>query len=75
MPRLGGRDLAELLRQKRPNMTVLFISGYSGDTSAPDLWRWDGRLLLRKPFAPIDLVIRIRDLLDHPGNALDDPFS
>jgi two-component system, cell cycle sensor histidine kinase and response regulator CckA len=29
MPGMGGRQLAELLTEKCPNMKVLFVSGYS----------------------------------------------
>jgi two-component system cell cycle sensor histidine kinase/response regulator CckA len=53
MPGIGGRDLAEQIRAVRPEIGVVFISGY-----APDIDRLDavaGALFLAKPFTPSDL--------------------
>jgi PAS domain S-box-containing protein len=62
MPRLGGIALAEQLRELRPDLPVLFMSGY-----ADDLFE-SGEIppgrLLPKPFAPSTLTAIIRDILD-----------
>jgi two-component system, cell cycle sensor histidine kinase and response regulator CckA len=64
MPNLGGRELAQRLTQARPQMKVLFMSGY------PDHATWSSELVdetaavLQKPF-PLDTLARkIRSLLD-----------
>jgi signal transduction histidine kinase len=61
----SGRDLAEKARELRPDMQVLFTSGYSRDVMIHK-----GRLdpdidLLAKPFSYRDLAIRVRRILDH----------
>ncbi|MBP7149340.1 MAG: response regulator [Acidobacteria bacterium] len=48
LPRLGGRELAVRLREARPALRVLFISGY-GDEIAGELGPRDA--FLQKPFA------------------------
>ncbi|MBT7760179.1 MAG: response regulator, partial [Rhodospirillaceae bacterium] len=53
---LNGKVLAETARQIRPDLRVLFMSGYARDAFAPD-----GRLdpadeLLQKPFRKSDLA-------------------
>ncbi len=64
MPNMGGRELAHRLSQPRPQMKVLFMSGY------PDHATWSSELVdnsaavLQKPF-PLDTLARkIRTLLD-----------
>jgi DNA-binding response OmpR family regulator len=63
MPELGGTELAERLRRTRPEVVVLFMSGYTED----ELVRRgvaDGRmLLLEKPFSPATLNRRVREAL------------
>lgn len=66
MPAMGGRQLAEQLRTRLPNMRVLFISGYTGEAvfkygpSEPT----DG--FLQKPFTPQALARMVRSVLDGP---------
>jgi PAS domain S-box-containing protein len=64
MPNLGGRELAHRLIQPRPQMKVLFMSGY------PDHATWSSDLVddtaavLQKPFPLNRLVRKIRTLFD-----------
>jgi hypothetical protein len=66
MPGLSGRDLADRLTAARPDLRVLFVSGYSGEALAhhgildPDL------AYLEKPFSPDALAIKVREVLDRP---------
>ena len=55
MPVMDGHELARRLRQTRPGVPILFISGY-GDTGTVSPF-------LRKPFSPDDLVERVGKLL------------
>jgi CheY-like chemotaxis protein len=60
MPRMGGLALAAALREKRPELRVLFASG-----DPPELSRLDPRdRLLRKPFLITDLLRAVREVLD-----------
>lgn len=62
MPNLDGVAMARELRQRRPRVCVLFMSGYSGH-DRPPLDDEDLRLLLSKPFTPQQLVARVEQAL------------
>jgi CheY-like chemotaxis protein len=63
MPRMDGRQLASELRRSRPDLPVLFISGYTDGDGAEG--HENGRTrFLAKPFAPDTLLGRVRSLLD-----------
>jgi PAS domain S-box-containing protein len=60
MPRLNGRELVERLLPERPEVQVLYTSGYTDDAlSARDIVD-AGAELLRKPFTPTELLARVR---------------
>jgi len=66
MPRMGGPELAEALVERRPNVKVLYMSGY---TEHPMVRRGvveSGVAFLQKPFTPTVLVSRIREVLESP---------
>jgi DNA-binding response OmpR family regulator len=60
MPGIGGCELAARLRQKRPELKVLFMSGF-----APGGMRTDPEQgeFLQKPFHLRDLIERVRRML------------
>jgi two-component system cell cycle sensor histidine kinase/response regulator CckA len=60
MPGLAGPALAKELRRLRPDVRVLFISGYPGEET-PTTGRGDG--FLDKPFSAAQLVAKARELL------------
>jgi len=64
MPGIGGREVAERLREMRPGIPVMFVSGYTDDESLLGDVRADERLFLQKPFAGSELVRRVRQVLD-----------
>jgi hypothetical protein len=64
MPRLGGRELARRIRDLRPQIRVLFASGYAEDGITHDGVLEPGVHLLSKPFSPQDLAARVRHLLE-----------
>ena len=64
MPEMSGRELAETLLGQRPDLKVLYISGYTDDEVLQRGLRGGDIGLLRKPFTAEDLVRRVRDVLD-----------
>ena len=67
MPRMSGTELAEALSRTRPQMKVLFVSGYT-DTLRPGGQR-ESLNFLQKPFSPKVLTHKIREVLEE-GQAL-----
>jgi len=64
MPHMSGPDLVEHLRQKRPDIRVLYMTGYAADVlDSRGLLRHDA-LLLRKPFDAQQLAEYVRRALD-----------
>ena len=59
-----GRDLAEALKQEKPELRVLFSSGYSSDIIGKDFVLSDGVNFLQKPYNPQTLAETVRDCLD-----------
>jgi two-component system cell cycle sensor histidine kinase/response regulator CckA len=66
MPGLSGPELARELAGHRPDLRVLFISGYTADELAPSLSGAGGQGFLQKPFSPPTLVRKIQDVLESP---------
>jgi PAS domain S-box-containing protein len=64
MPAMNGRTLAERLRSARPEVKVLFISGYSENILDPIGPLDSTTAFLQKPFAPAALTEKVRELLD-----------
>jgi CheY-like chemotaxis protein len=63
MPHMNGHELASKLCRLRPEMMVLYVSGYS-DNEIGDHGDLDPRHeLLQKPFTPQTLARKIRDVL------------
>ncbi len=63
MPGVNGIDLAQRLLAERPQMRVLFMSGYADHALVQREVVDAGRPFLQKPFAPDRLVSRVRDVL------------
>jgi signal transduction histidine kinase/predicted hydrocarbon binding protein len=63
MPRMGGADLARRIAERRPEVSVLYMSGHASDAVVRHgvLERASG--FLQKPFAPEQLAAKIREIL------------
>ena len=70
MPKMGGIELAERLSTLRPELKVLYTSGYND--SGGNLLMVAGARYLQKPYAMEDLARTLRKLLD-PAPAVSDP--
>jgi CheY-like chemotaxis protein len=64
MPGIDGKELAARIRQLRPALPVLYISGYSDDILSHDGLLDDNIALLEKPFSGDDLAVAVRAVLD-----------
>ena len=64
MPEMSGRELAETLQDRHPDLKVLFISGYTDDEVLRRGISGRDAPLVRKPFSAEELVRRVRALLD-----------
>ncbi|MEM7159913.1 MAG: ATP-binding protein [Myxococcota bacterium] len=62
MPGLDGVGLVRLLRRRRPELPIVFMSGYSGDHRR-GIGVADRKRMLDKPFTPEQLVERIDEAL------------
>lgn len=68
MPRMSGPDLAERLRAFRPDLPVIFTSGYARGTTDARMMT-PNAALLQKPFASSVLARAIRRVLDGRDSA------
>jgi two-component system, cell cycle sensor histidine kinase and response regulator CckA len=66
MPGIGGAELARRLREARPEVRILFMTGYSVEAVASHGVLAPGTTLLQKPFTVEELVGRVREALDAP---------
>jgi PAS domain S-box-containing protein len=64
MPAMGGGDLAAHLKKLRPELRILFMSGYSGDQVADHGILEAETNLLEKPFTKHSLLSKVRTVLD-----------
>ncbi len=64
MPGLSGPDLATELLAKRPDMKVLFMSGYSGTAITKHGMLREGLVFLQKPFSPVSVTRAVRAALN-----------
>ena len=64
MPGMSGRELADELSSVRPEMKVLYVSGYTEDSIGQYGVLEEGVNFLQKPFRPSDLARKAREVLD-----------
>jgi PAS domain S-box-containing protein len=64
MPGMSGSKLAERLTADRPDLKVVYISGYPEEAIAHHGVLNPGHIFLQKPFSPAALLAKVREVLD-----------
>jgi CheY-like chemotaxis protein len=64
LPGLNGRQLADAARAHRPDLKVLFMTGYAENATIANGFLEPGMEMITKPFAIEALVTRIRDMIE-----------
>jgi CheY-like chemotaxis protein len=67
MPGKSGRELAALLTARRPELRVIYMSGYTADAIVSDGVLEPDIMFLQKPYSPAALALKVRDVLDTPA--------
>lgn len=67
MPGSSGPELAEKLKSFRPDLRVIFMSGYSHDLIASRGSVAEDIVLIEKPFTIEGLLRKVREVLDEPA--------
>lgn len=63
---MTGKDLAEQLRRLKPEIKIIYTSGYSAELMGKDFARGDSTFLV-KPYVPSQLAQLVRTCLDAPA--------
>jgi len=69
MPRMGGPELVEKLRQKRDQIGVIFMSGYTETAVLENAKIGSDAILLNKPFSTVLLARKISELQQRAANS------
>lgn len=64
MPEMNGRDLANILLSRYPDLKCLFMSGYTADVIAHHGVLDEGVYFIQKPFAMVKLAGKLREVLE-----------
>jgi len=64
MPQMSGKVMAEWLKEVYPDIKILFTSGYTNDALGQHGVLQPGIVFLPKPYTPVALTSKVRELLD-----------
>jgi CheY-like chemotaxis protein len=70
MPFMSGHDLARKVVVERPEIRILYMSGYTDDTVIRHGVNNPTTAFLPKPFMPDALVRKVREVLDTPAERI-----
>jgi PAS domain S-box-containing protein len=63
LPGMNGRQVADVAREHRPDLKVLFITGYAENAAMANGFLAPGMEMITKPFAVDALAVRIREMI------------
>jgi len=75
MPGMGGRAAAQKILAHHPEARVLYLSGYTDDAVVRHGVVEARDAFLQKPFTPVTLARKVRDVLDAPASGKPAPRS
>jgi CheY-like chemotaxis protein len=64
LPGLNGRQLAEIARQHRPELKILFVTGYAERALERGTFLASGMEMVTKPFILESLALKIREMIE-----------
>ena len=64
MPVMGGKEMADRLRELRPLVRILYVSGYPEEVTSVQGILPEGTAFLQKPFTAMALLTKVRQVLD-----------
>lgn len=64
MPEMNGQEVAKSIKQDRPEMKVLYTSGYPEDVISQQGILEEHVAFIDKPYAPQTLALKVRQVLD-----------
>jgi len=67
MPEMGGRQVLEAVREHRPGVRALFMSGYTDDSVLRHGVVESADAFIQKPFTPLGLARKVRQVIDGTG--------
>jgi PAS domain S-box-containing protein len=67
MPGMDGKELAAILRQRRPGLKIIYMSGYADEAVIEPEMLKHGARFISKPFSVADLASLLRDVLEGLG--------
>lgn len=65
MPGISGRELAQRISARRREIRVLYMSGYTDNVITSGGMLEKGLAFLQKPFSPVTLAQKVREVLSH----------
>jgi CheY-like chemotaxis protein len=72
LPGLNGRQVADGGRVSRPDLKILFMTGYAENATLAPGFLDPGTAIITKPFAIDALAARVRSLIEAPAEAVLD---
>ena len=67
LPGLSGRQLAEIARAARPDLHILFMTGYAADAVHRPVFLGPHMDLMLKPFSMDAIAVKIRSIIEGKG--------
>jgi DNA-binding NtrC family response regulator len=73
MPKMSGKNLYDRIKVFAPRVKVLFMSGYTDDALAHHGVLEPELSFLEKPFSPVRLARKVREVIDGPKGRTQSP--